>query len=77
MNGRPRLAVLGTGYLGATHAVWMASLGSDHGRNALDPALWRMAGWNYRAPGVTATRPPSRLSAVRQSPTGGRPGRFR
>ena len=29
MTGRPRLTVLGTGYLGATHAVCMADLGFD------------------------------------------------
>ncbi len=28
-SARPRLTVLGTGYLGATHAVCMASLGFE------------------------------------------------
>ena len=29
MNERPRLTVIGTGYLGATHAVCMAELGFE------------------------------------------------
>ena len=29
MTTRPRLTVIGTGYLGATHAVCMAELGFD------------------------------------------------
>ena len=37
------------------------------GRNVLDPALWRAAGWNYRALGVALTPPLSTRFAVRQS----------
>ena len=41
------------------------------GRNALEPAMWRAAGWNYRAFGVAAAQPSSRCSAVRRSAMGG------
>jgi nucleotide sugar dehydrogenase len=40
------------------------------GRNVLNPALWRAAGWNYGALGMAMTPPPARRSAVRQSTTG-------
>jgi UDP-glucose/GDP-mannose dehydrogenase family, UDP binding domain len=41
------------------------------GRNVLDPAPWRAAGWNYRALGVALASPPSTPFAVRQSAKGG------
>ena len=44
------------------------------GRNALDPALWRAADWNYRALGVVSNPPPSTRFSVRQSPRGKRHG---
>ena len=40
------------------------------GRNVLDPALWRAAGWNYRALGSALTPPLSTRSAVRQTTNG-------
>jgi hypothetical protein len=67
MNDPLRLTVLGTGYLGTTHAacelvngdlanVPVCVLGADRnivdGRNVLDPALWRAAGWNFRSLGA-------------------------
>jgi UDPglucose 6-dehydrogenase len=36
------------------------------GRSVLDPALWRAAGWNYRALGVAPTPPLSTRSAEKQ-----------
>jgi UDPglucose 6-dehydrogenase len=36
------------------------------GRSVLDPALWRAAGWNYRALGVAPTPPLPTRSAERQ-----------
>lgn len=36
------------------------------GRNMLEPALWRSAGWNYRALGLAATPPPEAHSATRE-----------
>jgi UDPglucose 6-dehydrogenase len=47
------------------------------GRNALDPAPWRAAGWNYRALGVALTSPPATPFAVRQSAKGGGQGASR
>jgi UDPglucose 6-dehydrogenase len=46
------------------------------GRNVLDPAPWREAGWNYRALGVALTPPPS-TPAVRRSAEDGRHGASR
>jgi UDPglucose 6-dehydrogenase len=37
------------------------------GRGVLDPALWRAAGWNYRAPGVGLVPPLSMRFDVRRS----------
>ena len=69
----PEFAGLSPGDLGSV----VARRNIVDGRNALDPALWRTAGWNYRALGVAATWVPSQRSAVRQSTTGGRHGRSR
>jgi UDPglucose 6-dehydrogenase len=69
----PEFAGLSPGDLGRV----VARRNLVDGRNALDPASWRTAGWNYRALGVAATRLPSGHSAVGQSTTGGRHGRSR
>jgi UDPglucose 6-dehydrogenase len=47
------------------------------GRNALDPAPWCAAGWNYRALGVALTPPPSTPLAVRRSAKGAGQGASR
>ena len=45
------------------------------GRGVLDPALWRAAGWNYRALGVTPTPPLSTgFAAGRRTKDSGRSG---
>jgi hypothetical protein len=64
----PEFAGLSPGDLGSV----VARRNIVDGSNALDPALWHTAGWNYRALGVAATRVPSRRSAVRQSHIQGR-----
>lgn len=46
-----RLTVIGTGYLGVTHAACMASLGFHVLGNTLDPQRWRSAGWEFLALG--------------------------
>jgi UDPglucose 6-dehydrogenase len=62
----PEFARLSPGDLGSV----VARRNVVDGRNVLDPALWRAAGWNYGALGVAMTPPPSRRSAVRRSTTG-------
>jgi UDPglucose 6-dehydrogenase len=48
--------------LGAVMARWNIV----DGRSVLDPALWRAAGWNYRALGVALTPPHSMRSDERR-----------
>jgi hypothetical protein len=73
MNAPLHLTVLGTGYLGTTHAACMAGLARRNivdGRSVLDPARWRAAGWNYRALGMALNPPHSTRSAERQGTEG-------
>ncbi|UVJ41713.1 hypothetical protein [Arthrobacter sp. CJ23] len=46
-----RISVIDCGYLGAVHTAWMAKPNGLDGRNALDAAEWRAAGWHYRGLG--------------------------
>ncbi|MEU7055188.1 hypothetical protein [Streptomyces sp. NPDC046197] len=51
-----RLSVIGTGYLGATHAArsWVCRPRIVDGRGVLDPDRWTAAGWQFRALGRSA-----------------------
>ena len=62
-NSRPRLSVIGTGYLGATHAVCMVELGFDVIGLDVDEA--KVAALRSGQPGFWAnapTRMPARLA---------------
>jgi len=66
MNGPLRLTVLKPADLGAVMAPWNIV----EGRSVLDAAVWRAAGWNYRALGVALTPPLSTRSAERRGTEG-------
>jgi UDPglucose 6-dehydrogenase len=62
----PEFAELKPGDLGTV----MARRNIVDGRSVLEPALWRAAGWNYRALGVALTPPLSTRSAERRGTEG-------